>query len=70
MAGAAGKDEKRMFDRDKLREDLKAKLGIGMFGGSPIAMMELMEIEDAPEEKLAEIAKRNGLDWMDYVKLG
>lgn len=58
-----------MFDRDKLREDLKAKLGIGMFGGSPVAMMELLEVDKASEEELAEIAKRNGLDWTDYVMI-
>ena len=58
-----------MFDRDRLREDMKAKFGIGMFGGSPVVMMELLEIEKASEEELVEIAKRNGLDWTDYVKI-
>ena len=57
-----------MFDREKLREDLKNKYGIGMFGGSPVVMMELLEIDRASEKELAEIAERNGLDWTDYMK--
>ena len=58
-----------MFDREKLREDLKNKFGTAMFGGSPLAMMELMEVERASESELVEIAKRNGLDWTDYIKV-
>lgn len=57
------------IDNDKLRKDLKDYFGTAMFGGSPLAMMDMVQVESASEDELVEIAKRNGFDITDYFRL-
>ena len=57
------------IDNDKLRKDLKDYFGTAMFGGSPLAMMDMVQVESASEDELVEIAKRNGFDITDYLRL-
>jgi len=56
-------------DTDKLKKDLKEYFGTAMFGGSPLAMMDMVQVEGADENELLEIAKRNGFDITDYLRL-
>lgn len=60
---------KMHIDTDKLRKDLKDYFGTAMFGGSPLAMMDMVQVEDASEDELVEIGKRNGFDIVDYMRL-
>ena len=54
------------MDVDKLRQDLEDDfLGI-MFNVSPAAVMELSELDNATDEELIEIARRNGYDLSKY----
>lgn len=57
------------IDNDKLRKDLKDYFGTAMFGGAPLAMMDMVQVESASEDELVEIAKRNGFDITDYFRL-
>lgn len=57
------------LDADKLKKDLKDYFGTAMFGGSPLAMMDMVQVEGASEDELVEIAKRNGFDVTDYLRL-
>jgi hypothetical protein len=57
------------IDNDQLRKDLKDYFGTAMFGGSPLAMMDMVQVESASEDELVEIAKRNGFDITDYLRL-
>ena len=58
-----------MYDEinvDKLRQDLEDDcLGI-MFNVSPAAVIELSEVENATDEKIIEIARKNGYDLSKY----
>ncbi len=55
------------IDIDRLRQDLEDDcLGI-MFNISPAAVMELSEIENATDEEIIEIARRNGYDLTRYL---
>ena len=57
------------IDSEQLRKDLKDYFGTAMFGGSPLAMMDMVQVESASEDELVEIAKRNGFDITDYFRL-
>ena len=58
-----------IIDTEKLRKDLKDYFGTAMFGGSPLAMMDLVQVEKASESELVEIAERNGFSIINYMKL-
>lgn len=55
------------IDIEKLRKDLKDYFGTAMFGGSPLAMMDLVQVEKAAAAELVEIAERNGFDISKYI---
>ena len=55
-------------DLNKLRNDLMEYFGIGMFSVSGFAIMDLIEVESANDEKLIEIAIKNGFDLSDYKR--
>ena len=57
-----------MIDTEKLREDLKDYFGTAMFGGSPLAMMDLVQVEEATAAELVEIAERNRFDISKYIE--
>ena len=52
----------------KLREDLIDYFGISMFSVSGFAIMDIIEIENASDEKLIEIARKNGFDLNNYQR--
>lgn len=56
------------IDTERLREDLKDYFGTAMFGGSPLAMMDLVQVEKAAAAELVEIANRNGFDINKYIE--
>lgn len=53
------------MDYERLREDLKNYFGTAM-QFYPIALIELVEVEQASNEQLEEIAEKNGFDLSDY----
>lgn len=53
-------------DSEQLRKDLKDYYGTAMFGGSPMAMMELSKIEKASEQELIQIAQKNRMNITKY----
>lgn len=53
------------MDFDRLREDLKDYFGTAMMY-NPAAVVNLSEVESASNEKLIQIAIKNGFDLSDY----
>lgn len=53
------------IDLEKLREDLIDYFGTAM-GYFPIAVMNVAEVESVSDEKLIDIAIKNGFDLTDY----
>ena len=54
------------IDIDRVRQDLEDDfLGI-MFNVSPAALVDLSKIENATDEEIIEIARRNGYDLERY----
>ena len=53
------------MDYERLREDLKDYFGTAM-KYNPMAVIELSEVESATNQKLLEIACKNGFDLSDY----
>ena len=51
---------------DKLREDLLDYYGTAIFNASPLAIIELINIEKASNEELKEIALNNNFDLNEY----
>lgn len=51
---------------EKLRRDLEDDYGSAMFGGFPMAIVDLEEIRRASPEELIEIAQRNGVNLRKY----
>ena len=56
------------MDIEQLRKDLKNYYGTAMFGGSPMAMMEISKVEKASEQELVEIAEKNRIDTRRYIR--
>ena len=54
------------MDYERLRKDLKEYYGTAVFSGLPMAVIELSDIESAPESKLINIARRAGFNLDDY----
>lgn len=60
-------EEKPMIiDADKLREDMVNYYGTAMFGGLPMAMMDLSRAENASDEELVRMALDNNVDLSKY----
>lgn len=57
-----------VIDTERLREDLKNYFGTAMTGGSPLAMMDLVQVENATTAELMDIANRNGIDIGKYME--
>ena len=55
------------IDTDRLRRDLMDYYGTAMFSGFPMAVVDLSRIERASDEKLIEIAQKNGVDLSEYI---
>ena len=53
-------------DVDQLRESLLDRAGSAAGVGFPVAMLDVMDIEDEPQELLAR-AEREGLDLRDFA---
>ena len=47
-------------DVEQLRNDLKDYYGTAMFGGFPMAMIELSQVERASDEEVINMAKDKG----------
>lgn len=57
-----------VIDTEKLREDLKEYFGTAVTGGSPLAMMDLVQVENVTTAELLSIANRNGIDISKYME--
>ena len=55
------------IDVDKLREDLKEYFTGAYFCASPVALIDLTEVETATDEEIIQIAIRNKIDLSNYV---
>ncbi len=55
-----------MIDFERLRRDLAKERYAGAFAGMPAMLMEAWEIEDASEQELLELARREGITPEDY----
>lgn len=55
------------LDIDALRRDLMDDMGSAMYGGFPMAVIDLSEVECASPEELIRIAQRKGYDLRRYV---
>lgn len=55
-------------DVDKLRKDLIEHFAAAMFIVSPIALVDLTEVENANEEQIVKIALNNKFDLKKYLK--
>ena len=56
------------IDVERLRNDLKDYYGTAMFGGFPMAMIELSQVERASDEEVINMAKDKGIDLRKYRK--
>ena len=54
-----------MIDYEKLRNDLIDYFGTA-FTLNPLAMVDLFRVQNASDEELVDIAKRNGFDLTKY----
>lgn len=54
------------LDIDRLRNDMKDYYGTAMFGGFPMAVMDLSKVEYASDEELIRMAEKNGVDLRKY----
>ena len=57
-----------IINAEKLRKDLEDYFGTAMTGGSPLAMMDMVRVENANTAELLEIANRNGIDISKYME--
>ena len=65
-----GKDMEEFIeavDIESLRNDLIDYYGSAMFNASPLALINLTEIENASDEKLMRIAIANNFDLSKYI---
>ena len=56
------------INTNRLRADLKDYYGTAMFGGFPMAVMEMDVVEQASDEELVKLAEKVGLDSRKYYK--
>ena len=55
-------------DIEKLRQDLIDHFTAAMFIVSPVALMDLTEVENASDEEIVKIALENGFDLENYSR--
>ncbi len=58
------------IDVDRLRRDLMDYYGTAILNSSPLAMMELSEVEHASVREIVEMAHENGVDLRQYIIYG
>ena len=56
------------INTNRLRIDLKEYYGTAMFGGFPMAVMEMNAVERASDEELVKLAEQAGLDIRKYYR--
>lgn len=56
------------IDIERLRKDLLDYFGSAMFSGFPMAMMDVMKIQNASADTLIRIASENGFDLSKYIE--
>ena len=56
------------IDVEKLREDLKEHFTAAMFMVSPVALVDLSQVENATDEEIIQIAINNKFDLTKYLK--
>jgi len=54
------------IDFEQLRKDLIDYFGTAMFGGFPLAIMDLSKVETASNQELIKIAIQNNFDLDNY----
>lgn len=54
------------INTNRLRTDLKDYYGTVMFGGFPIAVMEVDAVERASDDELMKLAEKVGIDIQKY----
>lgn len=52
---------------DRLRRDLEDYYGTAMFNASPLAVMELSELERASDSEIIKMAQKKGIDLRKYI---
>ena len=57
-----------MIDIEKLRNDMEDYYGTAMFGGFPMAVIELNRIQRASNEDIIQMAIDQGIDLRKYQK--
>ena len=55
------------IDIQSLREDLIDYFGSAMFNVSPVALIDLTEVENATDEQVLRIAIKNNFDIGNYI---
>ena len=55
------------IDVDSLRDDLKDYFTSAMFIASPVALMDLSEVENASDVEVVQIALNNGFNLSEYT---
>ena len=55
------------IDVDRLRDDLKEYFTGAYFCASPVALVDLIEVESMTDDKIIQIALQNGFDLDDYT---
>lgn len=56
------------IDTDDLRRDLEDYYGTAAFTASPLAFMDLYQVQRASDTELMRIAQQNGFDLNRYVR--
>lgn len=56
------------LDVERLKKDLENQYGTAMYGGFPMAVMDVKTVENASEEELMEIARQQGICVEKYKK--
>lgn len=56
------------IDTERLRSDLEDYYGTGAFGGFSAMFSEVSDIENASDEELVRMAKRENIDLAKYMR--
>lgn len=56
------------IDIERLRTDLLDEYGTAVFSGFPMAIMDLVDVEQATEEELIKLAKEKRMNLGKYLK--
>lgn len=55
------------IDIDRLRSDLEDDYGTAMAGGFPMAVMDLVDVEQMTDREVVEFAEKHGVDLRKYI---